>query len=175
VALIAASLLVAGSAAAEPVRDATRTPGEAVAAVGAGLDLSVPSLQARAKKLEADASPDGGASDALRDYEAAIDQLELAAEWHQRGEALARLQRDGTRMIDQARKEIDAWSQPLTAAPGGDASRAQVEAMLAEDEAKLAVVRKGLLDADAEQAQLAERRLSLPAELAAAGATREGI
>ena len=54
-------------------------------------------------------------------------------------------------MLDAMRREIENWSQ-LQPAPSGTEQRSDVEALLAEDEAKLSIARKGLLDADAEQA-----------------------
>ncbi len=146
------------------------------ASVGAGLDLTIASLQARVKKLEsAQEAPDDSVAEALREYGAAIDQLELASEWKQRAEALSRLEREGPRILESTRQDIDTLSRQEPAPLSADTTRAEVEALLAETEAKLGVVRKGLLDVDAEQAQLADRRVSLPAELAAAGAAREGL
>ena len=144
--------------------------------IGAGLDLTISSLQARVKKLEAGSTEAGDSTaEALRSYQSAIDQLELAAEWRQRADGLARIQREGPKLLDSTRRDADAWSHQAPTPVDADAGRSEVEAMLAETEARLAVVRKGLLDLDAEQAQLAERRLALPAELATAGAARESL
>jgi len=157
-------------------RDDPASVGAATASVGAGLDLTIASLQARQKKLEsAQTTPDDATVEALRDYAAAVDQLVLASEWKQRAEALSRLQREGPRILESTRREVESWPRQAPAPLGSVATRADVEPLLAETEARLSVVRRGLLDVDAESAQLAERRLSLPAELAAAGAAREGV
>jgi len=177
--LLVTSMLVVGQALAQAPH-ATREEENGAAAstesVGAGVDLTIASLQARVKKLEsAQASPDDSTAEALREYAAAIDHLQQVAEWKQRADALSRLQREGPRLLESMRTETEAWSQPSPTTIASDASQAEVEAQLAEAEAKLSVLRKGMLDVDAEQALLAERRLSLPAELAASGATREGL
>jgi len=171
-----ASLLVVGAARAQPQPSRDVGGPAAAGAIGAGLDLTIASLQARIKQLEAaQAVPDDSTAEALREYGAAIEQLAQAAEWKARADALARLQREGPQLLESTRTEIEAWSRPTPTTTGSDVSQDEVEAQLAETEAKLAVFRKGLLDVDAEQARLAERRLALPAELAAAGATGEGL
>jgi potassium efflux system protein len=147
---------------------------QVVASVGAGLDLAVPSLQERIRNLQAaNLSPDDATAALLRDYGSAIDQLELASEWKQRASALERLQRDGPRTLETTRKETEAWPAQLTPPVSGDDTQSELETALAEIDAKLNVVRKGLADVDAEQTQLSDRRQSLPAEMAAADAARE--
>lgn len=152
------------------------TTASAPVVVGAGLDLSVTALQARVKKLQAsEATPDDSTTEAIRLYSDAIDQLELASEWKQRSDALARLQREGARMLEATRRDVEAWSKQVPATVSGQLSRSELEGLLAETDARLSVVRKGLLEVDAEQSQLGERRLTLPAEIATVGAVREGL
>lgn len=171
-----ASLLVPVGVSAQTGRDANGQGTATAESIGAGLDLTAASLQARTRQLEsAKAAPDDSTAEALREYNAAIDQLAQAAEWKARADALARLQREGPQLLESTRTEIESWSRQAPTTTGSDASQAAVEEQLAETDAKLSVLRKGLLDVDAEQARLAERRLSLPAELAAAGAMREGL
>lgn len=176
--MLPALLLVASHSAAQITRTALEDAvavEAATATVAAGLDLTIASLQARVKKLEsAQPAPDDSTAEALREYAAAVEQLQLAAQWKQRAEGLARLQKESAGILSANRRELEAWSKPAPPVVTEQTPQTEVEAMLAETEARLGVVRKGLLDLDAEQAKLAERRLSLPAEIAAAGATREG-
>ncbi len=170
--VLAASLLFGRAAAAEPVAGSgSASPAAGPPAVGA--DLTVASLQARTRKLESGPQDDQTA-EALRDYRAAIDLLEQSAEWRRRADALARLQRDAPRMLETTRREIEAWARQQPRAVTADNSSSELEAALAEAEAKLAAQRNALADVGAELARLSERRLSLPAEIAAAGAQREG-
>lgn len=147
--------------------------GPAAEAVAAGVELTVSSLQARARKIESGPQDDRTA-EALRDYQSAIDLLGQAAEWRRRAEALARLQREAPRMLEATRREIEAWERQQPRPVTADVSSSELEAALAEAEAKLAVQRNALADVGAELTRLAERRMSLPAEIAAAGAQREG-
>jgi potassium efflux system protein len=147
----------------------------AAESVGLGLELGISALQARVKKLESEQPAGDGTTDALREYGAAIDQLQQAADWTQRVDSLARLQSEGEALLQSTRTEIEAWSKPVPAPVSPHASQSEVEVQLAEADARLAAQRKAHADVDAELARLAERRLTLPAELAAAGAGQEGL
>jgi potassium efflux system protein len=147
----------------------------AVESVGLGFDLSIAALQARVKKLESVEPAGDGTAEAIREYGAAIDQLQQASDWTQRADALGRLQREGETLLQNTRTEIEAWAKPAPAPVSPHASQAEVEVQLAEADAKLAALRKGLGDVDAELARLAERRLTLPADLAATSARQEGL
>jgi potassium efflux system protein len=175
---LALLIAVATARAALPVHAQEPGPGEprGEVAIGAGLDLTVSSLQARAKKLQStDAAIDDATAEALRAYSSAVDQLEVAAEWKRRSDALSRLQREGPRLLEGIQRDLATWAKQAPAALSPQLSRGDLEGLLAETEARLSVVRKGLLELDAEQAQISERRLTLPVELAAVGAAREGL
>ncbi|MFN2377673.1 MAG: hypothetical protein ABR538_14135, partial [Candidatus Binatia bacterium] len=172
---LATALLLVAAVGGPALAQVEAANAEKAAAVGAGVDLTISSLQARAKTLEAASEkPDEATAETLRAYQAAIEQLEMAQEWRQRADALARLQREGPRILETTRKEIEQWARPVPTTVGPELDQSEVEARLAEAEATLDLLRKSLLEVDAEQSRLAERRLLLPGELAAAGAAGEG-
>lgn len=168
--LVVVSMLAAGRAAAAMSASA---PSAAVESIGGGIELTIASLQERARRLEG-ASGDEASSEALREYQSAIDLLGQAAEWRRRAQALERLQREAPRLLESTREELDAWSRQVPRPITADVSPSELETALAEAEAKLAVQRNALGDVGAELALLSDRRLKLPAEIAAAGAQREG-
>ena len=156
-------------------RTASAVDGNDAPPIGVGLDLSVPSLEARRKQLEASSEkPDDDTIDALRRYGEAINRLQVAMEWRRRADALGEIERNGPDTLRSVRDQIETLSRPAPTTVSTDASLLEVERLLAEAQARLDVERKSLLDLDATQGRLSERRVSLPAELAAVSATREG-
>ncbi len=161
VAVISAS--TGGAAiAAEPLADVPQK-------VTAGLELTIDSLEARIKKVEASQIDSDSRAQAVAQYEAAIEQLHRASEWQARTEALRRLQREAPAILDSARRELDNLARQPPLEVGDDLSIADLELDLSEAEAALGVVRKALADVDSEQKLLSERRLAVPTELAQAG------
>jgi len=166
-ALVLAAAVVSASSggaaiAAEPLADAPQK-------VTAGLELTVDSLEARVRKVEASQIDPDSRAEAVAQYQAAIDQLHRASEWQARSEALRRLQREAPSILDSARRQTDNLAKQAVAEIPGDLSIPDLELDLSEAEAALGVVRKALADVDSEQKLLSERRLAVPTELAQAG------
>lgn len=154
---------IAGAAiAAEPLAEVPQR-------VTAGLDLTVDSLEARVRKVEASQIDPDSRAEAIAQYQAAIEQLHRASEWQARSEALRRLQREAPSILDSARKQIDNLARQPAFEVAGNSSISDLELDLSEAEASLGVVRKALADVDSEQKLLSERRLEVPTELAQAG------
>lgn len=158
----AAALAVAASALA-----ATGTNG--------ALDLGVDALRARMAAVEKGEAPDPETrAQTVAAYAEAIENLESAADWRRRAEALADLQQNLPSLLEKARRELDAWSPSPEKAPDASLALDALEARASEADATLAALRKSLADIEEEQKRLAERRAALPAELADAVLGREG-
>ncbi|HYC56173.1 MAG TPA: mechanosensitive ion channel domain-containing protein [Candidatus Binatia bacterium] len=144
--------------------------------VAAGLTLDVESIQERIKKVQASDRLDADAkADAVRQYEEAIEQLELAAQWQRRLDALQTFQREQPRLNAAARRELEAAAADADVPIPPDASLEVLDPRLTEATAALETLRTSAARVDDEIRSLADRRLRLPSELAGMRLSRESV
>ncbi|HYB99984.1 MAG TPA: mechanosensitive ion channel domain-containing protein [Candidatus Limnocylindrales bacterium] len=164
-----AFLLAAGALQAH-----AQSNGQQTIRIATGLTLDVESIQERIKKVQASERLDADTkAQAVRDYEEAIEQLELAAQWQRRLDALHTFQREQPRLNAAARRELQAGVVGEAAAIPPDASLEALDTRLSEASAALESLRSSAARIDEELRQLAERRLRLPGELATLRLSRE--
>jgi potassium efflux system protein len=161
VALLAAGILLAASV--PPIAFGQEAEGTKPAA------LTVPDLERLRKEAEATEGLDEKEkAKILKNYDKALEQLKLAADWQARAAAFEKACEEGPRQVETLQKELEKPLPEVEPKVPAGAGRTQLEERLLEVRKERDLARDGLAELENELKGLTERRRQVPELLAKA-------